>query len=1217
MTRPLQPQINSPERVTISGPTVVAAGQLFTLTCVTSPANPPASLTWRLQGSDIGGSGAGVVTEDPDGGWVTTSHLTHHLPTTHQVSQTTADCLATHQVTHHILNHTHHITVIKRPGWPVVEVEMKEGRQVVAGDQLSVVCTSTGGNPPPALTIYKGGKKVGSELEVTEGGVTRARAVFQVMPADNGQQVTCQVSNPATSTPMAAHVTISLNFAPWEVSGWVNPSKVDAGQVAILVCETTSSVPPSTITWHSHGIHLAHPTVTHTHGLFGGTVTRSEVRVQTAAEDNGRTFSCEADNGLGAAVSNNITLNVLHGAMWVLAPSGVLDVLEGANLTLSAQATANPGPVRYSWWRGPGAVETEDQGGDSGELRLRKVHRHQAGNYTVVARANNSALNSSFTINVLYGPEDVMAAERVVVDEDGAATILCSATGNPTPNITWTRDVDNTSSATLLATGMGEARLVIEWASRDDTGIYLCYASNVVSSSPPASTAVVVTQAPENTEEVVGPSRAAVGATARLDCRVRAAPAPIFRWATSEGQVLSNNKKYSIHVPQLTDRVIEWSSMLEMRDINIYDYTNYSCTAHNSRGSYTVIFTLSSPVVPSPPRFFNITTVSTNTAVVTWMSENLGAQPTGFKIKYQATGAYEYELVDIPGSNSSTTTIRGLIPGTEYSFSISAYNDKGYSDYSSPPTAITIPGMMEEVASGSTVDSQQPRVPRLILLLISLTGTALLVLNISIIVCFLRHRAIKRNISASSSKMTTLDIYTPTFGDAGHCDELPLTSMSDVPPPEYKSLECQTRVDESDQSSLTAPHITECPEPHATPHSLKSTNPSTRTKSPLLNGGINVQSDRIPPEKSELPLQSTVSILASTSPRKQEKLILTEIGTTGPSLKPDVCPMTSNSHHSSHQKKELLKSFSEDDERSVSSERSSDSYGFSPKHMHATLSSPCQPPRQTTQVIYHGQPHIQQQLEQEQHNQYQQSLPYCKHSQSSPPSQAHMSTLHSSLNPSQLSTSSPGCCDVTCRQSLITDVPLGYVTLQPRRSCLKTSQNTSLQRSHSAHNYTPSSTHNISPHPFMEMQTDICCQNSDCSSTQLQGPQPHRIVYGSAHEFPIYYARSRAIGKGCTRHNSISGKIGYGNAPYQDPTLSTVTPDICKVEPSSTKRVGWKENLHDSPGRGTMASRGSTDTSTSSTTSTVTLGPTRFSQHYGRQDSSCKSPQNVSMDDHR
>ncbi|XP_063871404.1 nephrin-like [Scylla paramamosain] len=42
-------EADPPEDVTILGPTVVAAGQLFTLTCRSSPANPPPTLTWRLQ----------------------------------------------------------------------------------------------------------------------------------------------------------------------------------------------------------------------------------------------------------------------------------------------------------------------------------------------------------------------------------------------------------------------------------------------------------------------------------------------------------------------------------------------------------------------------------------------------------------------------------------------------------------------------------------------------------------------------------------------------------------------------------------------------------------------------------------------------------------------------------------------------------------------------------------------------------------------------------------------------------------------------------------------------------------------------------------------------------------------------------------------------------------------------------------------------------------
>ncbi|XP_071536670.1 nephrin-like [Panulirus ornatus] len=1210
-----------PSEVTVYGPSVVAAGQVLTLTCRSSPANPPATLTWRFQGSRVA-SGTTVVSEEEGGGWVTSAQLTHHLPRSQEVTQVTAECQATHPASRRPASTAHTITVIKRPGWPVVEV----GR-VVAGDQLPVLCTSQGGNPTPALTLYKAGHQVAATVEQVEGGVTRARATLQVTPADNGQQVTCQVTNPATTTPIAAHATINLLFPAWEVSGWVTPGSVEAGGMAALTCETSSSVPPSTVSWSSAGATLGHATATQSPGLYGGTVTRSELKILTRPQDNGRTFTCEADNGLGVTVAANVTLNVLHGPMWAWAPTGRLDVTEGDDLTITAHATANPGPVRYSWWRGPAAVGGDDTDGGDGKLTLTQVDRHMSGNYTVIAHSSWSSINSSFTINVQFGPEDVLAAERVVVDEDGTATVLCSATGNPPPNVTWTRDTDNTSSAHLLSTGIGEASLVVEWASQADTGIYFCHASNTIASSPPISTAIIVTQAPtsatQNIEgEEMGRLWAPIGGSGWLDCRVRAAPAPSFKWTTSRNDIISNSKKYFIHVPQLVDKVAEWSSLLEIRHITAHDYTDYTCTAHNSRGSYTMNFTLSPPLLPGTPKNLNITILSSDAVSVTWMHNYFGARAVGFTIRYQATDAPSYEFVDVPGSNSTATTIKDLMPGSEYSFAILAYNEHGHSDYSFPSIKVTMLGMVEEVASSSSVDGRQPRVPRLILLLICLTTTALLVLNISIIVCYVRRRAIKRNISASSSKTTASEIYTPTSGCAIQGDELPLTSFNDGPPPEYQYLECQTKVEECEQTSLISPRVSpELPDSHTT-QTVTGASPRSRSTSPLLNGGVIGQNDMHLHENNIVPSEGTVNMsIPATSP-KQEKTFFNECSAPKHfSNNPDVCPVTSSSCDPLLPEQESFNLTSEEDQASLLSDHSSESHGFSSGQIHLKQHSPCQLPRATTHVIYHGQPHIQQKLEQQHWQHYQQSLPCCQQISPSPkdkPSHTPVSSLHSSLNHSATSSSPSGCCDATWRQSLLTAVPMRYATLQPRRSCLKPSRTNVLQRSHSAHSYTYSSMQCVYEHPVTEMKTNVCYQKSICGNPQLASQQTHVTQGRRAQEFPIYFARSKACSRGCTRHNSISGHVGYKNTPYKVHEWSPVPPDLCKVDSSSTKRVGWKEIIPDSPGQGTPASRGSADTSTSSTTSTVTLGPTRFPQHYVKQDNTrSNGERNIGPDNQR
>ncbi|XP_037792359.1 nephrin-like, partial [Penaeus monodon] len=804
-----------PKGVDVTGPSVVAAGQEFVVICRSSPSNPPATITWMVQGERTT-AGPPVITEDEGGGWVTTSRLTHYLTRMRKMSEATVECRAHNPDAESEVSRKHVITIIKRPGTPVVEVVEAEGA-VVAGNTLGVVCTTDGGNPPPNITMYKGNEKLPIKV-IHEGTMTKAGTEFKVTAADNEAEVKCEVTSLATKKPMSAFTTIHLLFPAWEVSGWVSPSTVDEDQEVTLTCETSSSLPPSNITWRSRGTTLEGATTKHTPGVFGGTVTRSELVLKPKAEDNEKVFVCEADNDLGVIVTANVSLNVLHEPVWVATPAHAVEVEEGDDLLLVALAAANPGPVSYSWWRGPSIIEDMGvKGGADGRLILSNIDRQQSGNYSVTAHTSNTDITAYFSVVVQYGPEEIVAAERVVVDEDKSTAILCQADGNPTPNVTWTRDNNNNnnnniyinSSGAVLASGIGEARLLVEHASKADTGLYLCQASNSVASAAPVYTALVVTQAPTPTGPSLetgeaGKSWAAVGASGRFDCRVRTAPEPQFRWTVNERE-LQNSRKYSIHIPQLVDGVVEWSSVLEVRSVTIRDYGVYTCTAENEKGAHAANFTLSPPVLPAAPLDVNVTVVSGNSALISWSHNRMGAVATGFTVKYQASGTPDYMTQDIEGGNRSSMVVEGLTPGQEFSFSVQAFNEQGRSPFSQPPTAVTMIDVLEEVARGSTHGSQ-PRMPRLMLLLISLTGTALLVLNISIIVCFLRRRALNRSMSASSSKSTAFEVYTPatTPGPPAPDEHLPLTSANDGPPPDYHQVECQTRVDECPGGALAS-----------------------------------------------------------------------------------------------------------------------------------------------------------------------------------------------------------------------------------------------------------------------------------------------------------------------------------------------------------------------------------------------------------------------------
>lgn len=57
---------------------------------------------------------------------------------------------------------------------------------------------------------------------------------------------------------------------------------------------------------------------------------------------------------------------------------------------------------------------------------------------------------------------------------------------------------------------------------------------------------------------------------------------------------------------QLVDKVMEWSSVLEIRSVSVLDYINYTCIANNRLGTLTSMYALTPPVLPATPLYFNV-----------------------------------------------------------------------------------------------------------------------------------------------------------------------------------------------------------------------------------------------------------------------------------------------------------------------------------------------------------------------------------------------------------------------------------------------------------------------------------------------------------------------------------------------------------------------------------------------------------------------------------
>ena len=103
----------------------------------------------------------------------------------------------------------------------------------------------------------------------------------------------------------------------------------------------------------------------------------------------------------------------------------------------------------------------------------------------------NTSSNSTKNIlcYILFSPSDstkitVSSANPVVVEGE-SVSLDCNATGNPAPNVTWTKDGNNS----VLYQG---ERYTIDNITRQQAGRYICTAENGIGSKLNATFAVIV-----------------------------------------------------------------------------------------------------------------------------------------------------------------------------------------------------------------------------------------------------------------------------------------------------------------------------------------------------------------------------------------------------------------------------------------------------------------------------------------------------------------------------------------------------------------------------------------------------------------------------------------------------------------------------------------------------------------------------------------------------
>ncbi|XP_018572198.1 uncharacterized protein LOC108911691 [Anoplophora glabripennis] len=192
----------------------------------------------------------------------------------------------------------------------------------------------------------------------------------------------------------------------------------------------------------------------------------------------------------------------------------------------------------------------------------------------------------------------------IVVNEEDNVRLHCSATGKPTPQITWQR-VDNKPihrGGAWHDVQIPGNSLNITLVHRDYMGEYMCIADNGV--PPQANQTFILEVYFPPTIRIANQMVGVVnGSTTVLECDTEAFPDPVRYWERSDGRLLENGDKYRI------DNLLEKDGykarmQLNITRVNAMDMRYlYYCIAKNelqkTRGEFT-LFEID-PRMP-PPR---------------------------------------------------------------------------------------------------------------------------------------------------------------------------------------------------------------------------------------------------------------------------------------------------------------------------------------------------------------------------------------------------------------------------------------------------------------------------------------------------------------------------------------------------------------------------------------------------------------------------------------
>ncbi|XP_022823576.1 hemicentin-2-like isoform X1 [Spodoptera litura] len=430
---------------------------------------------------------------------------------------------------------------------PHIKRDVKE-MKIVDGDEAKLTCDVNG---VPAPTVYW----TFNSINVTSTMRTQITAdyslIIKTTVADTGHY-TCHADNKIGKD--KRDILLEIYQKP-VIDKSIDEIRVTEKTNGELSCRILEGIPKPTVTWSFRG-----PGKTKNLKETGETI-----KLKNTQRDQSGLYICTATNVLGT--DNHETEVIVEYPPHIKRDVKEMKIVDGDEAKLTCDVNGVPAPTVYWTFNSINVTSTmRTQITDDYSLII-KTTVADTGHYSCHADNQIGKDKRDIFLEIYQKPVIDKSIDEIHITEKTNGELSCRILkGIPKPTITW---VFRGPSKRKYLKETGET-LQMKNAQRDQSGLYICTATNILGTDKHGTEVVV--EYPPHIKRDVKEMKIVDGDEAKLTCDVNGVPAPTVYWTFNSINVTSTMRT------QITD---DYSLIIKTI---VADTGHYACHADNKIG---------------------------------------------------------------------------------------------------------------------------------------------------------------------------------------------------------------------------------------------------------------------------------------------------------------------------------------------------------------------------------------------------------------------------------------------------------------------------------------------------------------------------------------------------------------------------------------------------------------------------------------------------------